>query len=45
MIAPFVIAAGSHSADRLLLCPLPRTDFLEANQINPINSTEMEKQK
>ena len=36
MIAPFVIAAGSHSADRLLLCPMPRTNFREANEIDTI---------
>ena len=30
------LAAGSHSADRLLLCPMPRTDFREANEIDTI---------
>ena len=45
MIAPFVIAAGSHPADRLLLYPMSRTGFREANEIDPIIFTEMEKQK
>lgn len=41
----FIIAAGSHPAGRLLLYPLPRTDFREVNETDPINFTEMEKQK
>ena len=45
MITLFTIAAGSHPADRLLLYPMSRTDSRKVNQIDPINSTEMEKQQ
>ena len=45
MIRPFRFTAGSHPADRLLLYPMPRTDFREVNKIDPIKFTEMEKQK
>lgn len=45
MIRPFRFTAGSHPADRLLPYPIFRTGFREVDEIDPINSTETEKQK
>ena len=36
MIAPFVIAAGSHPAERLLPYPMSRTGFREVDSTNKI---------
>ena len=45
MIITCISTAGPCFTGRLLLYPMSHTDCREVNKIDPINSTEMEKQK